>query len=268
MASHEPDVDLDTDDAFYTLHPFIFKYDAMRKGMSLSIPRHDISDLLGFSQDIPEVPSTPDSSARADRVSRLLDAFVKICLHHTGDVFALSIGLRPSTNTTGTPENPIFTIVGNDTPPIGLKDYLGSIWARLQQISLLEKEARAKGDHPDAPDSNTSGTPPAVTEANSRLIKGLHHDIHSFCFRQTKSCLTDFEKEWNKFYPFYLETSRNTITDESSKVQNLLSTVCRALDIILNRLEECTPEFVEAHSDLWHAYWKLVKIGPGYEDDD
>ncbi|KAF8539431.1 hypothetical protein BDD12DRAFT_838049 [Trichophaea hybrida] len=224
MASQALDVDLDTDNAFYALHHFVFKYDTMRKGTSLSIPRHDISDHLGFLKDIPELLSTPDSNARADRVRRLLDAFVKICQRHTGDIFALSMGLRPSTDTTGTPEKLILTIAGNDTPPIGLKDYLGSIWTRLQQISLLEKEARAKGNHPDAPGSNTGDSPLAVRfaiEAQSSLIKGLHHDIHSFCFGKTKSRLTDFEKKWNKFYPFYLETSQTTIIGESSKVRGM-----------------------------------------------
>jgi hypothetical protein len=39
MASQVPDVDLDTDDAFYALHHFVFKHDSMKKDQG-SVPWH------------------------------------------------------------------------------------------------------------------------------------------------------------------------------------------------------------------------------------
>ncbi|KAF8244091.1 hypothetical protein K440DRAFT_27043 [Wilcoxina mikolae CBS 423.85] len=275
MASEAPPVDLDTDDAFYALHHFIFQGDSMKRGTSLSNPCRDIDNYLDFLENIPELQSTPEPDTRANRVRLLLDAFVKICQPHSGEVLALSLALRPSAGSTdstlatvGKPEKLILNIAGNGPPPTELTEYLGGIWNRLKQISVLEKEARTKGGHPDASEPNTGDSPPAVGSdetAQSQLIGQLYEDIHLFCFRKSRSRLVGFVGPWNTFFPFFLSISQTTCIGGSGKVHDLFSTVCCALNLIINGLLECTPVFVKAHSDLWHAYWQLVKLGK--EDD-
>ncbi|KAF8537446.1 hypothetical protein BDD12DRAFT_806936 [Trichophaea hybrida] len=283
MASQAPEVDLGTDDAFYALHHYVFTRDSKIRGTGLSNPHRDIDNYLHSLENIPELQSTPNPIARADRVRLLLDAFVKICQPNKGEILALSLALRLSAGSTetntattttdstdctlatvGKPERLIFNIAGNGQPPPGLTKYLGGVWNRLKEISVLEQEARTKGGHPDVPESNTGGSPPAVgstKEAQSQLIKQLHHDIHSFCLGQTRARLRDFGYAWNSFFPVVLSVAENTTIGGNAKIHNLFAVVCCALNIILNGLSECNPEFVKAHADLWGAYWELAGLG-------
>jgi len=187
MASLAPPVDLDTDDAFYALHHFIFQGDSMKCETSLSNPYRDIVNYWESLENILKLQSKPKPDTR---VHLLLDAFVKICQPHSGEVLALSLVLRPSAGSAHstlaavrTPEKLILNIAGNGPSPPELTGYPGGIWNRLQQVSVLEKEARTKRGRPDAPELNTDDSPPAVGSnetAQSQLIRQLHEDIHSF----------------------------------------------------------------------------------------
>ena len=108
---------LDSDDAFYALHHYIFTSENKQWGVSVKHARRDL-DLAGI-EGVPDL-STRNRVDRADRVRVVLDAFVNICQPTKGNVLTLSL----TQSTVDGQERLIFRLCGNETPCAATVVYL------------------------------------------------------------------------------------------------------------------------------------------------
>ena len=156
-----PSVDLNSDDAFYALHHYIFTRENKQWGVTVKHARRDL-DLAGI-EGVPDLLSTRNRVDRADRVRKVLDAFVNICQPTKGNVLALSL----TQSTVDGQEQLIFRLCGNETPHAATVVYLQQLWRDLNTLADLQSTTRAQCGIPDIPDPISGRSPPSGFDSSS-----------------------------------------------------------------------------------------------------
>ena len=187
-----PSVDLNSDDAFYALHHYIFTRENKQWGVTA---RRDLD--LAEIEGVPDLLSTRNRVDSADRVRVVLDAFVNICQPTKGNVLALSL----TQSTVDGQEQLIFRLCGNETPCAATVAYLQQLWRDLNTLADLQSTTRAQRGTPDIPDPISGRSPPLdLTQvAGLTISRKAHHDIHIFCHAKTKSRLAKVQDRWASF---------------------------------------------------------------------
>ena len=253
-------MDLNSDDAFYALHHYIFTRENKQWGVTVKHARRDL-DL----ESVPDL-STRNRVDRADRVRVVLDALVNICQPTKGNVLALSL----TQSTVDGQEQLIFRLCGNETPCAATVDYLQQLWRDLNTLADLQSTMRAQRGIPDIPDPISGRSPPPadLTQvAGLAISRKVHHDIHTFCYPKTKSRLAKVQERWASFQPYLYKTlpvylhEGKKFGDDDEIHKLFMETIAFLQDVLRLSRSPYTSAFRDLSMDLWDAIRSLREKG-------